>query len=45
MKDLDLIELQEINGGGFEEGRDAGYKFGKALIGATTLIGLYLLLF
>jgi hypothetical protein len=45
MKELEIIELQEINGGGFEEGRDAGYKFGKALIGATTLIGLYLLLF
>ena len=45
MKDLDLIELQEINGGGFEEGCDAGYKFGKALIGATPVIGLYLLLF
>lgn len=45
MKELTIIELQEINGGGFEEGREVGYKFGKALIGAATLIGLYLLLF
>ncbi|MEA4905784.1 MAG: hypothetical protein VB075_06540 [Petrimonas sp.] len=43
MKELDLIDLQEIYRGGFEEGRQIGRQVGKSVIGALTVIGIWLL--
>ncbi|WP_300698121.1 bacteriocin [Bacteroides sp.] len=44
MKELALNELQQIYGGGFEEGREAGRVFGQAFGGACTLLGIYTLI-
>lgn len=41
MKDLTLNELQQVYGGGFEEGRAAGKVVGKVIAGAFALYGVY----
>ncbi len=43
MKELNFAELQEINGGGFKEGREIGNALGKGILGGFTIVGIIML--